>query len=99
MIKLMSLDTSTTSTGWAVFINGEYSYSGCISAKQTENKLSYMILSIFNLLNEECPDIVVAEEMVVPRNVQVARNLTMILGALYGKCLEKKIDWNTLRPT
>jgi len=30
---LLSLDTSSTSTGWAVFINGEYARSGCIDLK------------------------------------------------------------------
>ena len=45
------------------------------------------------------PDIIVAEEMVVTRNAKTARNLTMVLGALLGKCLDNHIDWQTLRPT
>ena len=36
---------------------------------------------------------------VVPRNVQAQRNLTMILGAIQGKCLEKNIYFYLFRPS
>ena len=34
MTKLLSLDTSTSSTGYAVFINGKYHYSDSIDLKK-----------------------------------------------------------------
>lgn len=58
-----------------------------------------MIRQLFFLINEEKPDIIVAEEMAVTRNAKTARMLTMILGAVYGKCVENGIKWTTLRPT
>ena len=96
--KLLSLDTSTSSTGWAVYVNGEYQESGCIKP-DGDNKLISMVCKLFSLIGMKNPDIIVAEEMVVTRNAKTARNLTMVLGALLGKCLDNHIDWQTLRPT
>ena len=102
MTKLLSIDSSTSATGYAVFINGEYSHNGCIDLhdiKTSSVKLSTMITKLYSLIKQEKPDIVVVEEMVVVRNAQVARHLTMIIGAIYGKCLEKNIYYSSLRPT
>ena len=100
MVKLLSIDSSTSSTGYSIFIDGKYEKSGCIDLKNyKEDKLQKMVDSLFHLIDTEAPDIVVAEEMVVTRNAQAARNLTMLLGAIYGKCFEKQIFWFVLRPT
>lgn len=107
---LLSLDTSSTSTGWAVFINGEYVRSGCIDLKQIKDinvRLPEMIRRIYSLIDDEFPDIIVTEEMVVPRNAQAARILTMILGAVYGYCISYRMEYevdgkmlySSLRPT
>lgn len=37
--------------------------------------------------------------MVVPRNPQTQRMLTLILGAVYGQCLQAGIRYCSLRPT
>ena len=58
-----------------------------------------MIRRIYNLIDCENPDIIVAEEMVVSRNAQGARMLTMILGAVCGYCVRAELDFYTLRPT
>ena len=96
--KLLSLDTSTSSTGWAVYVNGEYQESGYIKP-DGDNKLISMVCKLFSLIGMKNPDVIAAEEMVVTRNAKTARNLTMVLGALLGKCLDNHIDWQTLRPT
>ena len=109
---LLSLDSSTTSTGWAIYVDGKYMRSGCINLKQmknSKNRLPEMIRQIYNLIDCENPDIIVAEEMVVSRNAQAARMLTMILGAICGYCVRAEIDdyseepqgpdFYTLRPT
>lgn len=97
--KLLSLDTSSASSGWALFVDGKYIQSGCLSINNKKDKIYSMVLELFNLIKEIRPDIIVVEEMVVTRNAQVARNLTMILGAIYGMCIQMNIDWHTLRPT
>ena len=102
MIKLLSLDSSTSATGYSVFVDGKYKYSGCIDLHESgksSDRLSLMIKELYSLIDEEKPDIIVAEEMVVTRNAQAARMLTMILGAVYGKCLKDEIFWFVLRPT
>ena len=102
MTKLLSLDSSTSATGYSIFVGGKYSRSGCIDLHEegkSSDRLPVMIKTIYNLIDKEKPEIIVAEEMVVTRNAQAARMLTMILGAIYGKCLKDGIFWFVLRPT
>ena len=102
MTKLLSIDSSTSSTGYAIFVDGQYSRSGCIDLKNIKNsteRLSEMIRQLFLLIEKEKPDIVVAEEMVVARNMKTSRFLIMILGAVCGKCIDNNMFWYTLRPT
>lgn len=58
-----------------------------------------MIQNIYEIIEKENPQIIVTEMTVVTRNAQEQRNLTMILGAVYGKCLEKDIFYYSFRPT
>lgn len=100
MTKLLAIDSSSTCSGYSVFIDGKYVKSGCIDLKKyTGDKFTEMVVRLFTLIEVERPAVVVAEEMVVPRNPQVARLLTMILGALCGKCLIDGVFFTTLRPT
>ena len=100
--KLLSFDTSTTSTGYAIYLSGEFNRYGLLDfkhIKNSEERIKEMILKIYEVINNEKPQIVVAEMTVVPRNVQAQRNLTMILGAIQGKCLEKNIYFYLFRPS
>ena len=100
--KLMSIDSSTNTTGYAFFINGILkSYSTCDYSyiKNTQKRIDNMILFICEMIEDERPDIVVTELTVVNRNAEAQRNLTMILGAIRYKCLELKIEYYSLRPT
>ena len=97
---LLSLDTSTSCSGYAIFKDGKYTQSGCIDlTKCKAEKFPKMIMELFYLIDSVNPDIIVVEEMVVVRNASVARHLTMILGAIYGKCLENHMSYDALRPT
>ena len=89
-MKVLSLDTSTTTTGYAVYTDGNLSHYSSIDKadiKDTAARLSEMVAGVFRLIEAEKPDAVAIEETVVPRNPQTQRMLTMILGAGYGKCL------------
>ena len=100
--KLISMDTSSNSTGVAVFIDGVLSRHFLIdlkSIKNTDERLAEMIKQIYEVIDDEKPDIIVTELTVVTRNAQAQRNLTMILGAIYGKCLEKDIWYHSFRPS
>ena len=67
--------------------------------KNTDERIKEMILKIYEIIETEKPQIIVAEMTVVTRNAQAQRNLTMILGAIQGKCLENNIFFSLLRPT
>lgn len=100
--KLLALDTSTSSTGWAYFENGKYVVSDVISIKDQKNtdlRMEQMISEIYRLIDCYSPTIVVTEMTVVVRNPAVQRMLTMILGAVYGNCVVNDIDYYSLRPT
>ena len=100
--KLISLDTSTSSTGYAVYISGKlhrYDLIDFKRIKNTDERIKEMILKIYEIIETENPQIIVAEMTVVTRNAQTQRNLTMILGAIQGKCLENNIFFSLLRPT
>lgn len=100
--KILSLDTSTSSTGWAYFENGKYVKSGIIDLKKNKNtnvRLKQMIAEIYGCIDYYSPTAIVIETPVVVRNPQVQRILTMIFGAVYGKCVVDNIEWQELRPT
>lgn len=103
---LISLDTSSSSTGWAKFFNGKYIESGQINLKNikdTNERLKNMVIKLNDLLTRECElndkITVVIETPVVVRNPQVQRLLTMIFGAVYTICLQNEIEFQQLRPT
>lgn len=100
--KLISMDTSSNSTGVAIFIDGVLSRHFLIDLKKmknTDERISEMIKQIYTVIDTEKPDIIVTELTVVTRNAQAQRNLTMILGAIYGKCIERNIWYHSFRPT
>lgn len=101
--KLISLDTSSSSTGWGVFIDGEYSGSGLINLKKFkgdgQERMNEMCLSIHRLLRRENPDIVVIEETSVTRNAASQRMLTMILGFVYAWCLLNNTYFEMMKPS
>ena len=100
--KLISMDTSSTSTGVAIFIDGVLSRHFLIdlkNIKKTEERMSEMVKCIYKIIEDEKPDIIVTELTVVTRNAQAQRNLTMILGSIYGKCINNNIWYHSYRPT
>jgi len=58
-----------------------------------------MIFEIYKIIDKCNPNIIVTEMTVVLRNPAVQRMLTMILGAVYGKCIANNIEYESLRPT
>ena len=100
--KLISMDTSSNSTGVAIFVDGTLSHHFLIDLKKiknTEERMSEMVKQIYKIIADEEPDIIVTEMTVVTRNAQAQRNLTMILGAIYGKCIDNNIWYHSFRPT
>ena len=100
--KLLSFDSSTSSTGYAIYLSGQFESYGLLDfkhIKNSEERMGSMIKNIYEVINKEKPQIIVAEMTVVTRNAQAQRNLTMILGAIQGKCLEDGIFFYLFRPS
>ena len=99
---LLSLDTSTKDTGVGIFENGKFSRSQTMdfsNVKDSASRMNAMILSLYLLIDDLSPSIIVMELTSVMRNPDTQRKLTMILGAILGKCIEKKIPCYFYRPT
>ena len=99
---LLSLDTSTKDTGVAFFENGKFSHSETIDysdIKDGQERMEQMILSLYRLFADISPDIVVVELTSVLRNPDTQRKLTMLLGAIMGKCIDMYIPFYAYRPT
>jgi Holliday junction resolvasome RuvABC endonuclease subunit len=100
--RMLALDTSSSSTGWAYFENGVYKVSGIIDLKKETDKdvrFQTMLETILVLLTEYKPGIVVAETVAVIRNMQAVRKLCEICGAVRGWCIEYHIFYAEIRPT
>lgn len=91
--RLISLDTSSSKSGYAIFDNAKYVKSGVIDLDTKECKKKYkgdsdkriedMCLSIINILKEYNPDIIVIEKINVGRNMVSVRCLAKVIGAVY----------------
>ena len=91
--KMLSLDTSSSKTGWAYFLSGKYKKSGVIDLDTKECKKKYkdnsekriedMCLAIWNLLQKYEPDIIVIEKLNVSRNMSATRVLSKVIGVVY----------------
>ena len=92
-IKMISLDTSSTKTGWAYFENGKYVESNVINLNDRECQKKYkdnsdkriedMCLHIIDLLKKYEPNIIVLEKLNVGRNMVAVRCLSKIIGVVY----------------
>ena len=100
---LLSLDTSTTSTGWAVFQDGVYQDSGVIDKFKKEKngykRLELMVKELLSDIEQLNPDIIVIEKDVVFGNMKVIDMLMKIIGAVYGFCLINGITYYEFAPS
>lgn len=102
MSKILSLDTSTKVSGYAIFNNKELiRYSSIDKSDKSDSyeRMSAMVYEITSIIEREAPDVVVIEETVVTRNPQTQRMLSMILGAVFGCCVINNFNYCALRPT
>lgn len=100
---LLSLDTSTTSTGWAIFKDGKYQESGVIDdfkkVKNGYERLKLMTKELLDSIGQLKPDIIVIEKDVVFGNMKVIDMLMKIIGAVYGFCLFNGITYYEFAPS
>lgn len=107
--KLISLDTSSSKTGWALFENGKYVKSDVIDLDTKECKKIYkensdkriedMCLSVWNLLDKNKPDIIVIEKLNVGRNMVAVRALSKVIGMVYCYSILNKCFYYEIQPS
>lgn len=102
-MKILSLDTSTKGTGWALFINGIYESSGVIDdfkkVKDGEERLELMVRKLLSEIGYWQPDVVVIEKDVVFGNMKVIDMLMKIIGSVYGYCKTHDIFYYEFVPS
>lgn len=84
--KLISIDSSSTKTGWAIFENGKLKDYGIIDLHNNKDsylRLKEMVYNIWQLLEYNKPNIIVIEKLNVGRNMQATRLLSKIIGSIY----------------
>ena len=103
MTKMLSLDTSSTCTGYAEFINGKLSDSGIIdyrkSKLESDERLLQMKFAIVELLKEKQPHIVVTEVSRSNNNIRNQRIFSELNGVIQGCCLMNDVEFVTYAPS
>lgn len=96
---LLSLDTSSTKTGWAIFKNGIYQESGVLDwshIKDTEERLTIMYIDIIQYIQKYEPDILVIEKDVVGsgkrQNMSTINTLIKLIGGIWAYCIQLNMD-------
>lgn len=100
--KILSLDTASVRTGWALYIDGKYNKSGIINLsniKDVNVRIKEMITNVQRLINTYKPDHVVVEDIVVERNWHTFKVLATIIGGVYGVCISREITYSCLSPS
>lgn len=100
--RMVSLDTSSTKSGYAYWENGELIESGLLDTskeKDREIRLEDMCLSVIKVLDKYKPKTVVIEMTVVERNAQTQRILSEIVGVVRGWTLCNYAEFVSMRPT
>ena len=90
---MISIDSSSSKTGWTYFEDSIYKKSGVIDVDTKECKKKYkgnsdarvkdMCLAIIALLEKYKPDIIVIEKLNISRNMTATRILAKIIGVVY----------------
>ncbi len=105
-VTLLSLDTSSTKTGWAVFKNGIYKESGVLDwshIKETEDRLQIMYIDIIQHIQKYKPDILVIEKDIVGsgkrQNMSTINTLVKLIGGVWAYCVQLNMDTPMNLPT
>ena len=87
---LIGIDSSTSNTGYSVYRNAILEKYGVICTTDISDKdikFETMCKKIIELLDTYSPAILVAELTTPTRNAVTQRQLTLILGVIYGWCV------------
>lgn len=102
-MRLVSLDTSTTKSGVALFVDGklsDYKLLDCSGTKEIEERMDEMGAALLRQLKEFAPNLVYIE---MPKggggNVEMVRKLSEILGIVRAYCISKGVEHHEIMPS
>ena len=101
-VRLVSMDSSTTSTGIALWINGELKKYKTLVPKTkspTEKRIMEMAKLINETLQEWKPIILYAETPQGKANIKLSRMLGQVLGIIIGWCSMNNCEFNEVNPS
>ena len=98
----MSLDASSTCTGWSVFEDGKYVKSGYVDLhkdKDSEHRLYEMAKQITRLIAYYKPHKIILEDTYSSPNVSTLKTLANLAGAIKFYCYLHAIDVEMIYPS
>ncbi len=101
MYKTVSIDSSSTCTGMALFKNGklcEHLVIDLKKEKRTDVRMDMMIGFIIKQLDSWHPNYVIIEDDFKKNNVKTLKMLTMIIGGIWGYCIQNEIYFQSVMP-
>lgn len=101
-MRLLSLDQSSMITGWAVFEDDRYLLHGMIDLhrlKDAATRFERMCDSIRQILEEQKPDRVAIEDVMLMRSPQTTKLLARLQGVIIGYCQMAGIPCTVLLPS
>ena len=101
-MKVLSLDQSTTKSGFCVFIDDKYDHSGVIDKhlnKDLDSRFKEMYEGIHDVIATENPDVVVIEDTQAQSgNMGTYKILCQLQGAIMGMCYAMGIKFYVIAP-
>ena len=103
MKKIIGLDMSTTSTGWAFFYGEKLEGYGCLKEdeKYMYQRLINMRNQIKKILEKHQPEMVIIEEIPISdkSNLKIGKDLCLLQGLVIGICADLDIPFMTTAPS
>ena len=101
-MKILTLDASSTCTGWSLFEDGQYIKSGYINLKKdknSEHRLYEMAKQITDLISYFKPHKIILEDTMMNSNVSTLKMLSNLAGAIKFYCYLHNFEIETIYPS
>ncbi len=101
-MKYVSIDASTTCSGWAVFNDGKYVDSGFIDLhkdKNQEHRVYEMTTQLGYVISANEPDVVFIEDTMMSSNAATLKLLASLGGAIKFFCYSNNYEFESVMPS
>ena len=101
-MKYVSIDASTTCSGWSVFENGKYIDSGFIDLRKDrdqEHRVYEMASKIGQIIDSNKPDVVFIEDTMMNSNTATLKLLASLGGAIKFFCYSHNYKFESIMPS